>query len=501
MDPLEQKPGLRRTIKAQSVRGGALTITSQTGRFLFQTASTVVLARILSPDDFGLIAMVATITNFALMFSHLGLGTATIQREDLTDAQLTNLFWINVGFGIFIAMVIAAMAPIVAWFYDDSRLTAVTAALSGTFVLGGLTVQHAALLTRHMRFVALETARVTAMALGVVAGVTAGVIGAGYWSLVVMHVTVSVATAVGMWIAFPWIPRLPCRNTRIRHLLGFGSHVTGFSLVNYFSRNMDNILIGRFLGSVPLGFYSKAYALMMLPIRQLRAPLMNVGLPAMSRLQDQSKRYANYYYRLVALLSFFAGPLILFGGAFSHPVVDIVLGPGWAKTATVFAWLAPAAAIQAVAGTNGMVLLSYGLGKQYLQVGIMTAAVTVTSFAVGIRWGITGVAAAYTIANIITLPILLYMAFRKTPVRVMGFFRAAATPYLAGLIAVGASRGVGELLPEMASWTFVLTLFFVAAAIYVVLCLSVREGRRLIREVADGLSELIGRRATATTNH
>mgnify|MGYP006281520885 CR=1 FL=1 len=476
------------SLKGRSVRGGAVTVASQAARFVFQLISTAVLARLLTPADFGLVAMVLAITNFAFLFRSAGLSAATVQRRDVSLDQVSNLFWINVGFGIALGAILVALAPAVAWFYDEPRLVQITMGLATMFVFYGFSTQHRAVLLRSMRFGAIAAGDISGVVSGVAAALVAAYLGAGYWSLVVMHVTTAAVTAVAAWIALRWLPSLPKRGVNIRELLGFGGRVTAFDAVNYFSRNMDNLLIGRVLGSAALGFYSRAYSLMMLPIRQLRTPLMGVGLPALSKLQDDPERYARYYSRMVQLLSFVVAPVTVFLGTYASELVRVVLGPGWESAATVFAILAPAGAIQAVAGTNGMVMLSSGNGRRYFRFGVAMAVLTVGAFVAGLPFGIRGVAGFYSAVNVVALYPMLKYSFKHTPVQVKDFFRGAAVPYLLAIVSVAITRSAMLLVEEMHPLPFVLIGFLFTATLYIGGHVLLKGGRQILREVRASLA-------------
>ncbi len=425
---------LKSDLKGRSIRGGAITVFSQGCKFVLQTGSTVVLARLLTPDDFGLIAMVMAVTGFAMMFSSLGLSTATVQKAEINHGQISTLFWINVGLGIVVAGVVIGLAPAVAWFYKEPRLIPVTMALGAPFVFGGLAVQHRAMLQRNMRFFAMGMVEIVSMAAGVAAAIVASVFGAGYWSLVIMYIAMAVAAAVGNWIAFPWLPGLPKRGVGIKQMLGFGGNITGFNIVNYFARNADNILIGKIVGAAALGFYSKAYGLLMLPIRQIREPINMVAIPVMSRLQQMPERFCAYYEKLVFAIAFVGMPLICLMAVCANELIFLVLGPQWLPAAPTFQVLAVAAFIQLVSHSWGVVLIALGKSRRYLNLGVLNALVMCVAFLIGIYWGIVFVAAAYAVANAVVLFPILYIAFKGTSVSMRNFLHAVAMPFIGSIV-------------------------------------------------------------------
>ena len=237
------------------IRGGAITLISQGAQFFISMAGTVVLARLLTPRDYGLIGMVTVITGFLTMFKDMGLSQATIQREELTHEQTSNLFWVNVGASTLIALITVALAPLVARFYGEPLLAWITVALAAGFIFGGFTVQHQALLRRQMRFGLLAASSIIAAVVGLLVGIFLAWRGARYWALVGQQLTVALVTAITVWVFCGWRPALPSRRSGVGDLLAFGGNVTGFNVVNYFARNGDNLLIGKMWGSASLGLY------------------------------------------------------------------------------------------------------------------------------------------------------------------------------------------------------------------------------------------------------
>lgn len=426
---------LKADLKGRSVRSGAVTMAAQGIKFFLQMCSTVILARLLTPEDYGLIAMVAVVINFAMMFKDMGLSMATVQKAEINHDQISTLFWINVAVGVCITGCFMALAPVVAWFYGKQELRDVTMVLGCVFVFGGLTIQHQALLRRQMRFFALGLVEILAIAGAVIAAIIAGLWGAGYWALVVLHLSLAIGVAVGVWIAVPWRPGLPKRGTGCRKMLAFGANVTGFNFVNYFARNLDKILLGKVFGSVTLGLYSKAYSLLMLPINQIRTPIMSIAIPAMSCLQNEPEQFKRYFLKLVSIIAFISMPLVVFLVVCSKEVICVLLGEKWLSAVPIFRILAIAAFIQPVATVWGTVLISLGQSRRFLKWGILHAIIMVSSFVIGLPWGPIGVAFSYTIANYLVLLPSCWYCFRFTPVSLGSFFIAVSKPATASIFA------------------------------------------------------------------
>ena len=426
---------LKSDLKGRSVRGGAVTMIAQAMKFFLQMGSTIVLARLLTPQDFGLIAMVTAVTGFVMMFKDMGLSMATVQKDEINHGQISTLFWINVILSLGVMLITAALAPAIAWFYGESRLTWITLALASAFIFGGLTVQHQALLRRQMRFRILAAVEIGSISSGILAAIIAASFGAGYWSLVIMQLATAITGAIVVWIACGWRPSRPVRRSGVREMLAFGGNLTGFSVMNYFARNADNLLIGKFLGPGSLGFYSKAYGLLLLPLRQIKGPITAVAIPALSRLQNDPEKYRRYYYRAISTIAFINMPLVAMLAALSDEIIRIVLGNQWTDAAIIFKVLAFAAFTQPVVSTTGWVFTSLGQTKRMMHWGLISVPVIVLSFIVGLPWGAVGVAASYTVCDIFILlvPCLLF-AFRYSPVNLIGFIKAVWCPLTISLI-------------------------------------------------------------------
>jgi PST family polysaccharide transporter len=422
-------------IKRSSARGGVVTILAQGAGLVIQLTSTIVLARLLLPSEYGIIAMVAAITAFAGLFRDLGLSASTIQRKQINEKQLSTLYWINVGVGAILTVVTAAMAPLVAWFYNRPELTAVTVALSFGFLIGSFGTQPGALLNRNMEFGRLATANLAGALLTVVVSIALALRGQGYWSLVIGSLGGALVTSVLLNLLSGWRPGLPTRGTGLRATLAYGANITAFDFVSYFHRNLDNILIGRVWGADALGLYSRAYALLMFPIQNVRAPINAVAFPAMSRLQDRPEELRAYYLSTTRLIAFVSMPLTAFLFVTSNPIIRITLGEEWVRAASIFSYLAVAAFIQPAAGLAGSLLLSQGHSRRYFACGFFNTVVLSVAFVAGLPWGPEGVALAYAIGNYIILYPWLREAFKGSAVNFGAFAAACAWPALVSVMA------------------------------------------------------------------
>ncbi len=470
---------LQADLGARTARGGAVTVASHSLRFVVTIAATSVMARLLSPTDYGLIGMVAFFTNFVAMFKDLGLSIATIQKSEVSNDQVSTLFWVNVGFSVAITVLTIALSPLIAWFYGDPRLTAITAVTAFGFVIGGLTVQHEALLRRQMRFFALVVTFLAATIIGYVVGIFMAWRGFSYWALVGSQLALLVANTIGVWLVCRWRPGLPKRNSGVRSMIAFGRNFTGFSIINYFSRNLDNVLLGRFWGANELGLYNRAYQLMTLPIDQINEPITSVAIPALSRINDAAERYRQAYLRMLEKIAMLTMPAVAFMMATSDWIVKIVLGPQWSATSRIFLLLGMTGMFQPIANTSGWLFLTQGRSRDMFHWGLISGPITVASIILGLRWGAVGVATSYALTRVfLTDPLLFWFVGRKGPVRTSDFYRTIA-PFtfasLAALVVGTAFRSFTEINNPIVG---LITLFLITGAV-TLLCLSALPAGRL----------------------
>jgi PST family polysaccharide transporter len=426
---------LRADLKGRSIRGGAVSLAGQGAKFVLQMGSTVVLARLLTPGDFGLVAMVTAVTGFVACIKDAGLSAATVQREEIDHAAISTLFWINVAISTAMILAVAALAPALALLYGEPRLVWITLGLAGCFIFSGLTVQHQALLRRQMRFGALVAIDLVALVFGIAVAVFAAALGAGYWALVAMVAATSASTAAGVWIVCDWRPGLASRTSGVRGMLAFGGNLTLANIINNGARNLDNVLIGAVWGAGLLGVYSKAYQLLLLPFQQFATPITAVALPALSRLQSDGERFRRYFCNGIFGLTVMGMPVIAFAFVVAPDLIQLVLGDQWTGAGRIFRALAPAAFVETFNVANGWALAPFGRTDRYLRCVFVSSVVIVAAFAIGLSWGVIGVACGYSIARVgLRVPQAIY-AFHGTPLRLRDLGAAIWRPAAASLLA------------------------------------------------------------------
>lgn len=411
-----------------------------------QLVGDIVLARLLTPEDFGLFAMVFVIAGFAMQFRDFGLSAASIQAKELSDSQASNLFWANCALGVLMTVAFACTAPLLSRLYNESRLSAIVWGTSLAFLAGAVGIQHHARLTRQLQFSVISRSQITALVLSLIGAIALALCGFKHWSLVFLTVFRPLLTSILFWTSAGWLPGLPSAGQGTKRLVKFGTAVFGFDLVNYLSRNIDKVLIGRFFDASTLGLYNRAYQLFLLPIGQIRAPVSGAAMPILSANQANPTEYRPLFLGVVDQIATVAMPLMAWLSLTSTEVIVWVFGSRWEAGGKYLAWLSVAGLVQPTIGTLGLLLSSLGLGRRYFIWGCAHAATMSLAFIVGTRWGIEGMVISYVVANFLAaLPAVVYCA-RGTPISAWDFLRshrfAAAFTTLAGLVTVAVDLGL-----------------------------------------------------------
>ena len=396
-------------LRLVAVRGAGVTVFSSILGLAVQIVATVVLARILTPGDFGVVAMVTTFSLLLMNFGLNGFTEAVIQREVIDHALVSNLFWINLGIGSFLTLGFAAAGSILAWFYGDPRVARVAAGMSLTIIVTSASVQHLALLKRAMRFSVVSATDLAARATSVAVSIILGWAGWGYWALVAGAVAQPIATCIGAWSACRWIPGLPRRANGTASMVRFALNIYGRFSVNYFARNMDNLLVGWRFEAQALGFYKKAYDLFALSASLLVSSTTSVAVSALSRLNRDSEQFKRCLLSALALVAFLGMGLSAELTLVGKDLIRLLLGAGWEPAGRIFTFFGPGIGVMLLYGTTGWIHLSIGRPDRWFRWGLVEFLVTGLLFLLGLRWGPAGVAMAWTASFwILLLPGLWY---------------------------------------------------------------------------------------------
>ncbi len=425
---------IKQNLKIHTMRGGLLTALAQAAKALLQVMATLVLVRLLTPDDFGLVGMVVAVTGFVALFKELGLSMATVQQEEISHAQVSTLFWLNVLFSAAMMMVAVLLAPPIAWFYGKPELIPVTLAISAGFIFSGLTVQHVSLLKRQMRFGAIAWMEMAGIVASGAAAVVVAAMGYRYWALVVQQLVNAMVVAICAWLVCDWRPGRLSWKSGVRSMVAFGGNLTGYSIVNYFSRNLDQVLIGRLFGAASLGFYQKAIEAITIPLKQLNEPLGNVAVPTLSRLVNESERYRKTYLGMLSMIIMITMPVAACFVAVPDWIIGVVLGKQWLAAAPLLAALGVSVLTQPIGHSTGWLFISQGRSREMLQWGFISGGTAIGSFLMGLPWGALGVALSFSLVGLLVRkPLLFWYVGRRGPVKMADFYMVSAPFLFTGL--------------------------------------------------------------------
>ena len=471
-------------LKGRSVRGGAVALAAQAIRFIVQTGSVVILARLLTPADYGLQGMVLATTGILALFGDIGLGAATIQRDVVTHEQLSAVFWINIAVGLGLTVLTAASAPLLVAFYHEPRLFWITIVSAPSFAITGAAAQHRALLQRTMRYVTIAKIDIFSLVISFVFGMVFAKMGYGYWALVAMAVAGPVVTAVGSWVSLPWLPSLPRRGQGVRSMLHFGGTITLNNLVVYVVYNVEKVLLGRSWGSEALGLYGRAYQLLNLPLQQLHTAMYAVAFPALSQIQGDIPRLRRSFLRGYPVLFSLILPIMLVSLVFADEIVQVLLGDKWLEVAAILRFLTPTIFVLAVVNPLGWILLATGRTTRSLNMALMIAPVVVVGILVGLPYGPKGVAFGYSVAMCLLLVPLVAWALHNTGITVHDCWDTTKRSLLAGLLAATAAWLLNVALLEAMSPVLRLTIgLFVGSSVYAGMLLLVMGQKDMYKDL------------------
>ena len=405
-------------MRQQAASGLKWTAVSQASRLGAQLLGVLTLTRLLPPSDFGLVAMAAVVTGFASLFRDFGTAAAIIQKPDPSPQLLDSVFWLNMAFGTGLAVLLGLFAPLIALGFAEFRLKEVLWVLALTFPIVSLGAVHQALLEKTSRFRPLAIVETVAAFVSLAGAIWVARAGWGVFSLVLQTLLAAFLTTAGLWMVSQWRPFFRWDAQEIRGVMIFSGNLVSFNVFNYFIRNVDNLLIGRFLGASDLGYYAMAYRLMLWPLQNISSMVGRALFPVFSRLQADQGRLAGAYVRATAAITLVTAPLMFGFFVLREPFIAVALGERWQPVAGVLAWLVPVGLLQSISTSVGALYLATGRTDVMFKWGIAAGLLAVPALIIGLQWGITGVAAAYALASLLLFWPSLTIPFRLVGLRV-----------------------------------------------------------------------------------
>lgn len=389
----------------------------------------IILARLISPGSFGLIGMVTLFSNFALNFVDLGFGAALIQKKDVTKAHFSSVFWLNMMIGVFLYLFFYILAPYISLLYNQPVLIDLIRIICLTFIITAISSVHVNLLIRELQFKKKIIINCFSVLISYSLGFFLAFKGYGVWSLAIIGLLIATLNTVFYCLFSAWIPSFIFEWNKIKDLSHFGLNFMGETIVSYWSRNYDNFIIGKMLGSTDLGIYSKAYSLMLTPLRNFSTVINKVMFPAFSQKQGDLPLLKKYYLKIIIIVALFAFPLMIALAMVSKEFVLLCFGEKWQRMIPILSILSILGAIQTILALNALIYNSLGKTNIAFKISIIPNALYIVAFTVGVNYGIKGVAYSFLLANV-----LLFIPVYKNAVNLLNISLLEVFQVLKGII-------------------------------------------------------------------
>lgn len=393
-----------------------------------------VLARLLNPEAFGLVALANVFLVFMQIFLNQGFAQVLIQRQKLEPEHLNTAFWINLGIGAVLTLAVVIAAPGIADLFQQPQLAPILRGFSPLFLITGFGNIQQALLERNLAFRAIAVRWLAGTVLGGVVGVAMAFYGAGVWSLVSQQVVHELVGTIVLWRASTWRPGHTVSWRHFQDLFNFGISIVGFNVLSFFSLHADDFLIGYFLGPVALGYYSIAYRILGVMTQLLVNAGTKVALPTFSRLQDNPEQLRQAFYTATQLTSLIAFPAFLGVVVLAPELIPLIFGAQWLPSIAVLQILALVGLVRAVSFFKDSIFIAMNKPSWTLWLGLLSMVINLISFAVAVRWGMIAVAFAYVIRSYLIFPVGQWAISRLIRVPLLVYLRQFAAPLGSALV-------------------------------------------------------------------
>lgn len=467
------KPDLTENLRAKVVAGFAWSfgtnVLVQLSRILFAIA----LARLLTPREYGLAGMALVFSTLVMAFSDLSLGVGLVQRREITEKDRSTVFWTSAGVGTLLTLLGLALASPLASFFGEPRVQPLFAALSLSFVVTSLGATHAALLHRQMQYRAINVRIAVSTVLGGVTGVAFAAAGYGPWALIAAQLVIAVVSTTLLWLSLPWRPRFMFSAQSLRDLGSFGIKIFGVRILEYARTNGDKLLIGRMLGSAPLGLYTVAFNVHILPVTRFLVIVQDTLLPALSRLQDERERLAAAWLRATRLVAAALLPTLLGVIVVAPDLIPVLLGDRWSAAAPLLQIMAAGLIMVSLTAIGFQVLTALGRSATLLRFSIVEVTLLLVALAVGVNWGLTGLALAYALVHVPTRAFLGWLTARVVGVSVGRYVRTLIPVAQPALVMLAAIAGMRLALVEAGApaWLRLVAVVATGIVVYAPVCL------------------------------
>lgn len=437
---------------------------SQYGRLAIQLGSVAIFSRLLDPSDFGLLAMASIITSLASVFQNMGTTAALIQKENPTELLLDSVFWFNLAFGVFVGTIVALTSPIVSDTFREPRLALVLLALAPAFPISSAGTTQLSILERTSRFSVIALIEIVSSTAGLCVAIAAAWSNYGVYSLVVQVLITAVISTLLYWRYSTWRPLLRCDHSELRGIWSFSINLVGFRTLAYLASNVDNMLIGHYLGSTELGWYNMAYRIMLVPVQSVTSVVSRALFPLYSR--QSREEICNHYLSILVFLALVASPIVSGMWSLRHAFVEVLLGEKWVQVAYVLTWFGPLAWLECFIASTGVVLIAIGKTDTLRNLGLLSSSIFIAAFVLGLPFGIVGIAATYFFANLIVFNLVFAVVMKVLGLGLLELAQSIWRPVAISLIMATLVALADSWLAALPAWQRLLILVPTGAVFY-----------------------------------
>ena len=428
------KPQETESLKKRTLKGIVWTAISNFGQQGIQFVVTIILARLLTPKDFGLVGIASIFIGLAAVVNQLGIGAALVQRKDLDEGHLASAFWTNITMGVVLCILMIGFAPFIASYFKNPQVIPILRVLSLTFVLGSLGIVPGSLLRRELLFNKLAYINISALVISGMVSVILAFLGYGVWSLVWGRIVQVIAGITLIWFIVSWRPSLSFSLKKFKELFSFGISVLGTNLLTYIKKNSDYFIIGKFLGASSLGIYTMAYNMVTLPQRKLSTIITTVAFPAFSKIQDEAEKIREGFFTMISSISFVTFPILAGLCAVAPELVKVFLGDKWVGAIRPIQILCIPGALYSIGTTVGSVFYAKGRPDLEFKCDLISFAILLFALLIGVRYGIVGVALAVLVCSIIGFFIFFGVLSHLIQTNLLYIFRAISANVVISLL-------------------------------------------------------------------
>ncbi len=425
------------SLKQKTISGLSWSFASQGVKQVSQFIITAILARLLSPGDFGLIGMATVFTGFVAMVNEMGVSGALIQKQDVDERHYSSVFWLNIVVGTLMMLAMIAVSAPIAGFYNKPELGPILRLLSVNFVIASFSIVQQTLFQKHLDFKKLAIVETVAVIVAGAVGIYSALHGKGAWSLVYQMLALTLTTMVMLWVLSSWKPKFIVSLAAIKDIFHFSANLAGFNIVNYFARNVDYLLIGKFLGAEALGFYTLAYKLMLYPLQNISSVIGKVMFPALSTIQNDVAKVRQVYLKMIRAIAMVTFPMMFGLFAVAPEFVAVIYGSRWTEAVPLIRILCICGLFQSIGTTIGNIYMSQGRADLQFKLQLLGTAIVTIFVLIGLRWGIVGVAACYTLQAVVWVSGSLYIVARLIRSSLGQINLAIMRPFILAILMLG----------------------------------------------------------------